>query len=358
MIRAVKKQVKAFARYGLETWNAFKNNACALKAALFRKKKVIIYAQTPLHRNVGDLAIAEATLDWLKSCFPTEEVIEYTYAEMHLLYRLMLHLSVRKDDVLVLHGGGNLGVWYPKEEQYRQSIIRMFPRNPVVIMPQSVYLGDASEDTLKQFENAYAKHPSLLLCARDTKSYDLTMQKIKCQCTLTPDIVLSFAAGRIAEEGARERGILLCLRNDREKKVGADFQEQVITYCTQELKEKIVVQDTHINKKINRGNRRETVLDMLQHYRNASLVITDRFHGGIFAYITGTPCIVIEAADHKVKGGYDWLRRAGNIMLLNDLDQIKQAIPKLIGKTNTPVLYESEFDRVKVFLKEGLERQA
>ena len=66
---------------------------------------------------------------------------------------------------------------------------------------------------------------------------------------------------------------------------------------------------------------------------------------------------MIEAADHKVRGGYDWLRRAGNIKLINDLNQIKQEIPALIGKTNTPVLYDSEFDRIKAFIEESWERQ-
>lgn len=354
---SIKKRIKAFVKYGLESWNAFKTNGRTLGQAVCRRKRAIIYMQSPLHRNVGDLAIAEASVDWLQKNFPETSVFEFTYAEMHFLYRWMLRIAVRKADVIVLHGGGNLGTWYPKEEQYRQKIIRMFPKNPIVIMSQSVYFGDADGDTLKPFEAVYANHPALLLCARDTTSYDLVKQKIKCKCTLTPDLVLSFAEGRVPGEDRREDGILLCLRNDREKRVSADFQEQISNYCVQELKEKIVVQDTHINKKITRKNRRETVLDMLGVYRKANLVITDRFHGGIFAYITGTPCIVIESADHKVRGGYDWLKRAGNIRLLNDLNQIKMAIPELIGRYNTPVLYESEFQCVKDYIQDSLERQ-
>ena len=357
MIREIKKKGKVFVRYCLESWLACKKNAYALKTAFFRRDDALVYVQAPLHRNVGDLAIAEATLDWLKENFPSKKVIEFVYAEMYLLNRIMLRLSVRKGDVIIIHGGGNLGIWYPREEHYRQSVIRMFPQNPIVIMPQSVYFGNASEKELKQFENTYAKHPALLLCTRDITSYNLAKQKIKCHCILTPDIVLNFEAGLSAEDCARDQGVLLCLRNDREKRVSVDFQDELIAYCTQEQKEKVIVQDTHIDKKITRKNRRDTVMEMLQYYRRANLVITDRFHGGIFAYITGTPCIVIEAADHKVRGGYDWLRRAGNIKLINDLKQIEREIPELIGKTNTPVLYFSEFDSIKEFIKEGLERQ-
>ena len=357
MIHKIIKNAKLCARYVLESGLAIKKNWCALKRAFFRKNNVLVYVQTPLHRNVGDLAIAEATIDYLQKNFPDTKIIEFVYAEMRFVNRLMLRLSIRKGDVIIVHGGGNLGTWYPNEEYYRQSVIRMFPKNSILIMPQSVFFGNASEDALIQFRSVYAGHPDLQLCVRDGTSYTLAKKKIGCRCVLTPDIVLGFTSGLAKKEYARDQGILLCLRNDREKRIDADFEEKIFKYCTQELKEKVTVQDTHINIKVTRENRRKIVMDMLQLYHRANLVITDRFHGGVFSYITGTPCIVIESADHKVRGGYVWLKRAENILLLNDLDQIRQEIPKLLGKLSTPFLYESEFDGIKAFITKSLERQ-
>lgn len=57
-----------------------------------------------------------------------------------------------------------------------------------------------------------------------------------------------------------------------------------------------------------------------------SVLVTDRLHGMIFAYITGTPCIVMDNKTNKVFGVYeewlsdvDWIYQLKNTLNTSDL---------------------------------------
>ena len=50
-------------------------------------------------------------------------------------------------------------------------------------------------------------------------------------------------------------------------------------------------------------------------------MITDRLHGMIFAAITGTPCVVLQNNNHKIKATYEsWLRPLKHIRLQENFD--------------------------------------
>lgn len=51
------------------------------------------------------------------------------------------------------------------------------------------------------------------------------------------------------------------------------------------------------------------------------LMITDRLHGMIFAYITGTPAIVFSNSNHKVRECYEWIKDSGYIFYMDCYDE-------------------------------------
>jgi len=329
--------------------NNIKNNFKVCIAALFRFSNAIIYLQTPLHGNVGDLAIAEATLQWLHNNIPDTKVYEMVYGEPTLLHKMMLRVVIRKKDLIILHGGGNLGTWYPAEENYREYVIKKYKNNSIIVFPQSVFF---SEDNLQRnFEigKVYAQHKDLLVCVRDKISLSIAQKYLNCNIQLYPDIVLSYRSEK-SENESNCTEVLFCLRNDREKKVTQELKDNIVKIIENDLGLKIKYYDTHIGHHVTLKTRKSTVDDMLNQYKNSALVITDRFHGGIFAYITGTPCIVLEPQDHKVKGGFEWLKRSGNITMPNNIDEIRNEVSRLNNCKEDNVLYEEEFASLKEYI--------
>lgn len=64
---------------------------------------------------------------------------------------------------------------------------------------------------------------------------------------------------------------------------------------------------------------RETELHKLwEIFSKSQLVITDRLHGMIFAYITGTPAIVLPNSNFKVEKCYEWIKDCGYIKFIKE----------------------------------------
>ena len=57
----------------------------------------------------------------------------------------------------------------------------------------------------------------------------------------------------------------------------------------------------------NEEHHRKCVIDKLQEFSTARLVITDRLHGMVFAAITGTACIAFRNYNYKIEGTYEWI---------------------------------------------------
>ena len=61
-------------------------------------------------------------------------------------------------------------------------------------------------------------------------------------------------------------------------------------------------------------------------------MITDRLHGMIYAYLTGTPCIVLDNVSGKVSHVYDlWLYNVPYIKFVADSSNTMEAIKELCG---------------------------
>ncbi len=350
MLKALKKSfVGSLYRILRNDINNVKNNFKALVAACFRFSNAIIYLQTPLHGNVGDLAIAEATLKWLQNNFADTKVYEMVYGELTLLHKILLKIVIRKKDLIILHGGGNLGTWYPAEENYREYVVKNYKKNSIVVFPQSVFFSEENQEVNYKIGKVYADHPDLLVCVRDKISYNIAKKYLNCNIELYPDIVLSYESKNISSS-VTSNEVLFCLRNDREKKVQPEFIDNIVNVISNEFSLKINHYDTHIGHRVTLKTRKATVDDMLSKYANSTLVVTDRFHGGIFAYITGTPCIVLEPKDHKVKGGFEWLVRAGNISMPTSIEEVRTEVSRLNNCKTKNELYIKEFNSLKEYI--------
>ena len=103
-------------------------------------------------------------------------------------------------------------------------------------------------------------------------------------------------------------------------------------------------------------NDKETKLaEFMEEMSTKKLVVTDRLHGMILAYITKTPCIVFENSNHKIRSTYEtWLKSKKEILLINKFnsDEINKFIEQLENEM-TYLSMDEKYTELKKAIKEG-----
>ncbi|MCD2502362.1 polysaccharide pyruvyl transferase family protein [Clostridium sp. NSJ-145] len=316
----------------------------------YKDKKKIIYMLLPSHGNIGDQAIALATLKYLKDKFNEFDIIEI-YREDTYKYIKAIKQVINDDDIIILHGGGNMGNLYPVEEQDRRAIINLFPKNKIISMTQTIsFSNDIEGDKeLQETKETYNKHKDLTLIAREKRSYEIMKNEFDIKnIILNPDIVL-YLNGMLDMKSMERKFIMTCLRSDKESILGN--KKSIFISKLNESYTEVFNYDTVVKKSLKGQERIDEVNDMFNKFMSSKLVITDRLHGMVFAAITKTPCIVTKSLDHKVVGTYEWIKDLNYIRLVNDLefDKIKPIIEELISlKEYTKIDLNSKyFDKLK-----------
>ncbi len=295
---------------------------------LLKIKKVFVFICAD-YANMGDIAITFSQIKFFENNFPEYKVIPHLIND---IYRDMKSLKgiVNKDDIITIIGGGNNGSLYPGIEFCRLFVIQNFTDNLIVSFPQSISLSASftGRKILRKMKNVYGKQKHLVLCARETSTYKVYKEIFKNnKALLIPDIVFYDTDNRGIFELKKKDSILICRRNDAECKISNEFWKSVENTCKQY--QTVIYQDTVLNKSYTDFESQCKDLNhMMNCYRKIGMVITDRLHGMIFSYITGTPCIVFHSATDKICRSYDWIKECNFIFLLNheNIDEFASAL--------------------------------
>lgn len=142
-------------------------------------------------------------------------------------------------------------------------------------------------------------HKSLTICARDFISY-MEMKRCypKCRIMLAPDMALYKDWHGYFSAIFRRKDALLCLKEDIESRL-SDTDKKEIKRLGERFCGNIIYCNTDKTIKIECSERDNYLMNILEQFRGAKLVITDRLHGMIFAAITGTPCVVFGNQESK-----------------------------------------------------------
>lgn len=301
--------------------------------------KKIILMGFPNHRNLGDQAIALAEEKFIRKHFP-----EYDFHSVPEGIMLKCVEKVRKacsdDDILVLHGGGNFGNQYMYIEESRRKILELFPNNPIILMPQSIYFSkdEKGEEELSKTIKCYNKHDKFTIVAREQISYDIIKDKFDVEVIQTPDIVMSLNKQNFEQD---RNGIMYILRHDVEVVLDDSDRDKLIQVGHKYFDD-VKVTDMMYPEKIN-DHQREKVLDtFMSEIGKRKVVVTDRLHGMIFCAITGTPCVVFSNYNHKVKGSLKWLKHLNYIKFLDDISKTDEAIKELME------IKETKYDNIEI----------
>lgn len=288
-----------------------------IKEKLKFDKDASLYIYTPTHTNLGDHAIAFATMQLFeKSNF---KYIEITDKELHILHAYK-SLNIFDKRNIIFHGGGYLGTLWINCEYLARKIVGSNPNSQIVFLPNTIFYeqDENGQHELNRSIQIYNNHKNLLIYAREKVSYEF-MKKIYNNVKLCPDMVLSLEG---QDTYKSRNGCLVCLRNDHEKTLDEKSTELVLKQIESAFNDNYIITDMYSLSTFDIQDREKILQDKFDQFRGAELVITDRLHGMVFSAITGTPCIVINSKSPKVKGCYEWIKDLGYIRFCTDLSNI------------------------------------
>lgn len=293
-----------------------------------KKKYKILLAGTPAYGNLGDQLIAFAEKKFLVDLYGEEEVLEVSENDIRFSIN-RIEKMVDASTIIFMQGGGNVSDIWTDQENIRKKIITHFSNNKIVLLPQTAYIVDFA-----RIEMILSKYSiSSVVCAREKNSYSIFIKYLP-QTYLCPDMALYLwdYFQNFRDTHDRE-GIGICMRKDIEA-LYCDYEELLIKNlgAYYECRTFTTVLDDYVY--INESNRELEITAIIEYISGKQLIITDRLHAMIMAYLTGTPCIAFTNANKKVEGTFEWINNAENIHLAADLEDALGVVKNLIGKEN------------------------
>jgi len=292
----------------------------------------IFMLNIPWHTNLGDLAITEAQIAFLKGIAPNEPIAEVNTLGKNLWSVDALKKIIPKNALLFFNGGGCLhDGWLGGEEAFRR-IVELFSDNRIILFPQSIFYSNTKtgNEILKSSQRAYSRHNDLHLFARDKISCDLMKQyHPSTNIYLAPDMTLLMKHSSVNDN---RDGVLMCIRSDLEKLITTDdilrIEKISGKYGDVEYTDTVAFEYTG---GVNSYTRSPLVNEKLNQFSQARVVITDRLHGMVFAAITGTPCVALSNHNHKIKGLSDWLEHLDYIRYIDNICEFEKAIEAVLN---------------------------
>ena len=330
----------------IENSNLNLNNSIGkilLYANLYKDKKKIYYLNTPSYGNLGDQAIALASIDILKEIFCDYEILDFYTGDWSIAKDLMIKM-INTDDIIFLPGGGNLGNLYLEcEEIIRREMVQLFPDNKIISMPQSITFTDDEEgrEQLNISKDVYNANVNLTIMVRGETSYNVSKKYFQNVNTiLAPDAVFYWGEKYHQQfKNIERKDVLFVMRNDKEKIMDDTIIEQMKFKC-QELG--MCYSNIEMNNAIDYipfYSREERVEIVLKQFASSKLVITDRLHGMIFSFITNTPCIVFKSFDDKIAEARYCIEDVSFIHYDPPMDEIYSLLIKY-GNNNETIEYD------------------
>lgn len=296
-------------------------------------KNIFVFG-APFHSNMGDQAQSYCTDVWIKSSYPGYMVRIYDTAELSQdNYRLLRRIKkyCNKKDKVFLHSGYHTTDLYMLEENMQRKVVSLFLDRQIVMLPQTINYTTEEEQICAQ--KVYNSHPDLVMMCRDEVSYK-TAERLfpKCKRLLVPDIVTTMIGTKTYNK--QRKGILLCLRNDKESKISQSERKQLVTDISEI--DTYYFSDTTIAMSAQeiKKNREKILHDLWEEYAGYCAIITDRYHGTIFSLIANTPVIVISSTDHKLNSGVNWFPASFNayVRYVPDLREVADNVRNIYAR--------------------------
>lgn len=300
-------------------------------ARLRKEGRRIFLLNVPSHGNLGDHLICRSEREMIRGMFGEEP---FCFSTGDTAYGLdFLRRNIRRGDVVLLTGGGYMGSIWKKEDLRVRTVVRMFPDNRIVILPQTIFYDSTpeAEAMLREAVEVYGAHADLTIAVRERPSYDFAVARLlpsapPSRVVLMPDMALYAEPFRGA---ARENRILLCLRSDKECIEREELPAAVRRAAGGAAVEPV---DTVVPRHVPLAAEDAEIDRLLRLFASARAVVTDRLHGMIFAAICGTPVVALDNRSGKVRAVYEeWLADMPCVRFAESADEVSAAVGEFMA---------------------------
>ena len=278
----------------------------------------LILALAADYGNLGDVALTRALLQFAGRHLPSYQPYLLTAGRIYRDLKGVARAS-SSEDVVALVGGGNMGDLYPDLEEARLRVVRAFPANKIVSFPQSIEFSATKDGmrALARSRSIYEAHPRLEMFARDAESLRRMREAFpRAKISSAPDTVLSMSAPAAAK---RCIPLIACLRQDKESGLSPASRSAILAAVSDAYSGALFTDTVVQGPRLDYHSYDNHLENLLQKFACSRCVVTDRLHGLIFSVITGTPCVVIENNNHKIRSLVEtWLPGMASVRLLTN----------------------------------------
>lgn len=323
-------------------------NVLLIKKFKVSKRKIFVLG-APSHSNMGDQAQSYCIEEILKNRYPEDNI--YLFDEKKIIknyYELLFIIKqqLKKDDLILLHSGYRLTNLYMASEYIVEMMGDIFRDRKMIFLPQTIHYTD---DKIKSRIGRIINQNVVIMC-RDVQSLENAKEIFpKAKSIAYPDIVTSLI-GKYKFYNNR-KGILLVMRNVSD---GESIETEDDIYNLKEQLKKIArVTQTDTTLDVDwtniANNKKKYVLAEIEKYSCYQLIITNRYHGTVFALAANTPVIILPTKDHKVVGGLKWFEEARyqNCFVCKSFDEIINKAEYIVEKNkisyNSDYLYQNYY---------------
>lgn len=291
----------------------------------------------PDHSNVGDSAI------WLgETAFFAKHGVRPTYCSNLKTHDSDEMRNAVGDGTIFLHGGGNFGTIWEAHQDFRIDLLRRFPGQRIVQLPQSIHFD--SPDNVHETTKAIEAHGNFVLLVRDQPSLDFARRHFRCETALCPD--MAFYIGALTRKPPT-LDLFYLLRTDLEKSISGLPEHQARTFKVDDWLEddRLAIKTTTALSRVwNFGTPRDKArfakyerLAKLRLQRGTEMlssgrvVITDRLHGHIMSVLLGIPHVALDNNYGKLSNFIDaWTRDVGNLRTAGSLGEAAEQAETLL----------------------------
>lgn len=286
-----------------------------------------VLLDVPYYTNIGDTLIWEGTKHFLKNiphkCLYTASVETYKYRPLP------------PNTIILMQGGGNFGDLWRKHQDLRLEVIKSYPNNKIIILPQTVFYKD--RNVFEEDAKIFNAHKNLHICARDTLSLEYLQQSLTCNLSLVPDMAFCITNGVLQKYSRKEGDRALFLKRNDPEFSEYDFNsyitedEATLDTCDWPTMEQQFKAKTYLDKLLWHKKRLGRIPDIyanwifrphqvkkgIEFVSQYKKVYTTRLHVAILSLLLGKEVIFFDNSYGKNSSFFEtWLKEVDNITFI------------------------------------------
>lgn len=319
----------------------------------------VFYLGRTENNNLGDNGQYYCIRKWINNNYPDFQL--YMVCSSIITYKLRswMYVFTRNfnydKDIIIFQSGyctQDLGGDHPL---MHEMICEQLKEARILMMPQTIYF--QHEENRQRISRNHNGAKNMLFLARDRFSFEQAQKMFpNIRVVLFPDIVTTLI-GKYNFSRNRDK-IFLCCRDDGEK----FYSEEDIEHLRNRLMALAPVDFGDTQSPLSGDELRKvlklSIEEEIERLSQYKVVVTDRYHGTIYALCANTPVIIIKTKDHKVTTGADWFKGVydNHIYVAKDLNDAYEKAEAICKSFNYIPLHSYFEDNYYSGLKEIFER--